>query len=266
MAVRSIEKGEAAKDSIIKATRCDPKAIEVWAMDLSSYDSVKAFAARADRELERIDVLLENAAVASVEWNWVLDNERMVTVNVVATFLLAFLLLPKLKATASRFRTTPRLTFVTSDTHFLVDFAEKDAPEGIFARLNDEAKSRPTQSERYPTTKLMQVFVVPFAPVIINCTNPGLCKSELARELDGLQVRAAKFLLARTAEEGSRNLIAGAVGGVDTHGQYLDMGKVTTPATVIVGRGGAEAQKRLYVELVEKLEKIAPGVVSNLYS
>lgn len=255
-------------------------------MDLSSYDSVKAFAARADRELERIDVLLENAAVASVEWNWVLDNERMVTVNVVATFLLAFLLLPKLKATASRFRTTPRLTFVTSDTHFLVDFAEKDAPEGIFARLNDEAKSRPTQSERYPTTKLMQVFVVremaarvlqsqsaggadntkPLPPVIINCTNPGLCKSELARELDGLQVRAAKFLLARTAEEGSRNLIAGAVGGVDTHGQYLDMGKVTTPATVIVGRGGAEAQKRLYVELVEKLEKIAPGVVSNLYS
>jgi len=273
IAVRSVEKGETAKRSIIQATGCEPKIIEVWSIDLTSYDSVKTFAERADRELDRIDVLLENAAVASLEWNWVLDNERMVTVNVVSTFLLAFLMLPKLKATAAQFNTKPRLTFVTSDTHFLVDFNEKDAPEGIFNRLNDKAKSMKNQSERYPTTKLMQVFIVremaahsykESTPVIINCTNPGLCHSELSRELDGMQVWVAKFLLARTSEEGSRNLIAGATGGLDTHGQYLDMGKVKTPATVVIGPGGAETQKRLYTELIEKLERIVPGVSANL--
>ncbi len=273
IAVRSVEKGETAKRSIIQATKCNPEIIDVWFIDLTSYDSVKAFAERADRELDRIDVLLENAAVASVEWNTVLDNERMVTVNVVSTFLLAFLMLPKLKATAAKFGTKPHLTFVTSDTHFLVDFKEKDAPEGIFNRMNDEAKSKKKQSERYPTTKLMQVFIVremaarlpkESTPIIINCTNPGLCHSELSRELDGMQVRVAKFLLARTSEEGSRNLIAGAVGGLDTHGQYLDMGKVKTPATVVVGPGGAEAQMRLYTELMEKLDKIVPGVSKNL--
>ncbi|KAK7934589.1 hypothetical protein PG985_000084 [Apiospora marii] len=84
------------------------------------------------------------------------------------------------------------------------------------------------------------------------------------RELDGLQVRVAKSLLARTAEQGSRNLIAGAVGGPDTHGQDLDMGKVTMPATVVVGHGGAEVQTRLYTELMEKLEVIAPGVAQNV--
>ncbi|ORY08960.1 hypothetical protein BCR34DRAFT_569260 [Clohesyomyces aquaticus] len=274
MAVRSVDKGEKAKAAIIQATGCDPKIIEIWTIDLTSYDSVKAFATRADRELERIDVLLENAAVASMEWNWVEDNERMVTVNVVSTFLLAFLMLPKLKATATKFNTKPRLTFVTSDTHFLVDFKEKDAQEGIFNRLNDKTKSLKNQSERYPTTKLMQVFLVremaarlsskESATVIINCTNPGLCHSELSRELDGIQIRVAKALLARSSEEGSRNLIAGAIGGLDTHGEYLDMGKVKTPATVVVGRGGAETQIRIYIELMEKLEKIAPGISGNL--
>ncbi|KAK7995745.1 Retinol dehydrogenase 13 [Apiospora marii] len=110
----------------------------------------------------------------------------------------------------------------------------KTRPRAFFRRLNDEVQSL-----------------------------PGLRKSELARELDGLRVRAAKFLLARTAEQGSRSLTAGAVGGPDTHGQYLDMGKVTTPATVVVGRGGAEIQTRLYTELMEKLEVIAPGVTQN---
>ena len=75
--------------------------------------------------------------------------------NVVSIFLLAFLMLSKFKATASKFGSKPHLTFVISDTHFLVDFKEKDAPEGIFNRLNDEAKSKKNQSERYPTTKLM---------------------------------------------------------------------------------------------------------------
>ncbi|KAI1841784.1 hypothetical protein JX265_007112 [Neoarthrinium moseri] len=273
IAVRSVEKGESAKRSIVQTTGCDPKVIDVWPIDLTSYDSVRTFADRVDRELDRVDVLLENAAVASVEWNWVLDNERMVTVNVISTFLLAFLVLPKLKETASKFNTKPHLTFVTSDTHFLVDFKEKDAPEGIFNRLNDKTKSIKNQSERYPTTKLIQVFIVremaarlakQSTSVIINCTNPGLCQSELSRELDGLQIRAAKFVLARTAEEGSRNLIAAAAGGNETHGQYLDMGKVKTPATVVVGAGGAETQRRLYTELMEKLDMIVPRVSANL--
>ncbi|ETS87251.1 hypothetical protein PFICI_01079 [Pestalotiopsis fici W106-1] len=273
IAVRSVEKGETAKRSLVQATHVDPSIIEVWPMDLASYESVQAFAERADRELERLDVLLENAGVASVEWNTVRDNERMVTVNVVSTFLLAFLLLPKLRATAARYNVKTHLTIVTSDTHFLIDFKEAEASEGIFNRLNNKEKSAGEVADRYPTTKLMQVFLVrelaarlplDSNSVIINCTNPGMCHSELSREIDSLQVRVLKFILARTSEQGSRNLVAGACGGAGTHGQYLDVGKVRTPATVVVGPGGEERQKRLYDELVKKLEKIVPGVTTKL--
>ncbi|KAI0146699.1 hypothetical protein BJ166DRAFT_69644 [Pestalotiopsis sp. NC0098] len=273
MAVRSVEKGEAARRTLLEATRARPDVVEVWPLDLASYDSVVAFAARAGRELRRLDVLLENAGVASVEWNTVMDNERMVTVNVVSTFLLAFLLLPQLKATAERFEVHTHLTVVTSDTHYLVDFEEAGAPGGIFDRLNDREASLKSMDDRYPTTKLMQVFVVrelaallPLESnsVIINCTNPGLCHSELSRELDSLQFRVLKFLLARSAEQGSRNLVAGACGGPDTHGQYLDVGRVRMPATVVVGDGGADRQRRLFEELTEKLEKIVPGVTTNI--
>ena len=61
--VRSLEKGEAAKKYIEESTKCDSRTVEVWPLDLCSYASVKAFAARASTDLERIDVLLANAAV-----------------------------------------------------------------------------------------------------------------------------------------------------------------------------------------------------------
>lgn len=273
MAVRYMNKGESAKDTILRTTGCERAKIQVWHMDLTSYESVKAFADRANRGLDRVDVFLANAAVAPVEWNWVADNERMVTVNVVSAFLLASLMLLKLIDTALKFDVTPRLSFVTSDTHYLVDFKEKDAPEGIFNRLNDKTKSLPNQGERYPTTKLMQVFIVhelasrlktESTSVIINCTNPGMCRSELARELSGFPARVATALLARTSEEGSRNLIAGAVGGLDTHGQYLDMATVRTPATVVACVDGNQTQKRLFIGLMEKLEKTSPGISAKL--
>lgn len=271
MAVRSLEKGEAAKKSIIDTTGCVSGIIEVWAIDLSSYDSVKSLADRASRDLERVDVLLENAGVASVEWNWVADNERMITVNVVSTFLLALLMLPKLQATATKFNTTPRLTVVTSDSHFMIDFDERNAPEGIFNKLNDKATAN--TRERYPTSKLIQIFIVrelaarlrekqaTTAPdVIINAVNPGMCKSELSRELDGLAISIMKFILARTTEAGSRTLVHGAAGGQETQGQYMDLGKVEQPATVVTGKGGKETQEKLFTELMAKLEVIVPGV------
>jgi NAD(P)-dependent dehydrogenase (short-subunit alcohol dehydrogenase family) len=37
--------------------------VEVWPVDLGSFESVKAFCRRAEKELKRVDVLLMNAAV-----------------------------------------------------------------------------------------------------------------------------------------------------------------------------------------------------------
>lgn len=59
IACRSREKGEAAKRDIETSTKRSG-AIEVWELDLQSYDSVKDFAKRT-LGLKRVDVVVENA-------------------------------------------------------------------------------------------------------------------------------------------------------------------------------------------------------------
>lgn len=270
IAVRSTNKGEAAKKDIEQSTKCNSSIIEVWPLDLRSYASVKAFAARASKDLPRVDVLLENAGVAMLRWVEAEGNELSLTVNVISTFLLALLMLPKLRETAAKYNTTPNLSTVVSDTHFFVDFKEGSAPEGIFNHMND--KSKVNWDERYPTSKLMQVFCVremaakragDTPPVTINMLNPGLCQSELSRE-GNARIKIMKFFLARTTEAGSRTLVAAAAAGPETHGEYMNMCKVTPTATVTQGVQGQKTQKKLWGELTGKLEEIEPGISRNL--
>ena len=185
LAVRNLEKGEAAKKDIDQSTGCGPDVVKVWQLDLASYQSVKDFAARATKELTRIDVLLENAAIAT--WNYAMseDNESTLTVNVVSTFLLAMLMLPKLKETARKFNVRPVLTVVSSEAHIFANWVEKTAPEGeLFNTMND--KKTASMVNRYSVSKLLEVFVVREIaertpaeryPVTLNCLNPGLCHS-----------------------------------------------------------------------------------------
>jgi hypothetical protein len=62
--------------------------------------------------------------------------------------------------------------------------------------------------------------------VTLNFLTPGLCHSELARDA-GWGLAIMKFFLARSTEVGSRTLIAAACAGHDSHGQYMDGGKIT---------------------------------------
>jgi NAD(P)-dependent dehydrogenase (short-subunit alcohol dehydrogenase family) len=185
LAVRNVEKGEAAKLDIDQSTGCGPDVVKVWHLDLASYQSVKDFAARATKELSRIDVLLENAAISTWTFTMAEDNESSITVNVVSTFLLALLMIPKLKETAQKFNIRPVLTIVSSEAHIFANWVEKTAPEGeLFKTMND--KKTASMVNRYPVSKLLEVFVVreiaertpaESYPITLNCLNPGLCKS-----------------------------------------------------------------------------------------
>ena len=109
----------------------------MWQLDLSSYESVKQFAKKAE-SLKRLDAVVENAGVIPVKFKTVEQDETTLTVNVVSTFLLGLLMLPKLRETASKFNTTPHLTIVSSEVHFFTSFPEKSSPN-IFDKLNDKA-------------------------------------------------------------------------------------------------------------------------------
>lgn len=61
--------------------------------------------------------------------------------------------------------------------------------------------------------------------VVINNVDPGLCHSELARELD-FDITIQKLLLARSAENGSRNYIIAASLETESNGKYISHGRI----------------------------------------
>jgi NAD(P)-dependent dehydrogenase (short-subunit alcohol dehydrogenase family) len=117
MAVRNVSAGETAKAEIEAATGTSGVA-EVWAIDLSSYESVKAFAKRAVADLERIDALIENAGVAAFDRTKAEGHLINITVNVISTLLLAVLLLPKMSDDAKKFGIVPHIVAVSSRVGF----------------------------------------------------------------------------------------------------------------------------------------------------
>lgn len=116
MAVRNLSLGEEAKAKIEESTGVANIA-EVWELDLASYVSVKEFAKKA-ADLDRIDALIENAGLAMSQGIFAEGHLLAVTVNVISTFLLAVLLLPKLKESAQKFNTEPHLSIVGSEVGF----------------------------------------------------------------------------------------------------------------------------------------------------
>jgi NAD(P)-dependent dehydrogenase (short-subunit alcohol dehydrogenase family) len=185
LAVRSLEKGEAAKQDIETSTGRQG-VLRVMQLDMASYKSVLSFAETVASELPRVDVALLNAGVIPGTWQMFEDDEATITVNVVSTFLLALALLPKLEETARTFSTRPTLTITASEVHAWAKFEERNAPDGgLFARLSEKPLAYDS-SERYQVSKLLEVFVVRALaerrsaaqiPVTINYVNPGLCHS-----------------------------------------------------------------------------------------
>jgi NAD(P)-dependent dehydrogenase (short-subunit alcohol dehydrogenase family) len=117
MAVRNVGAGEAAKAEIESSTQTSG-ILQVWPLDLSSFDSVKAFSKRITEQLDRVDGVIENAGVALLEFSLTEGCESTITVNVLSTLLLAVLLLPKLKESAKQFGILPHLSIIASETGF----------------------------------------------------------------------------------------------------------------------------------------------------
>lgn len=88
-------------------------------------------------------------------------------------------------------------------------------------------------SPRYPLTKLVEIFALRHLAellptsrtgVVMNLINPGLCKTSLSRNAPPAfqtKISSMKEQFGRTAEDGSRTLLHGAVAGKESHGTYL---------------------------------------------
>ncbi|CAK7208178.1 hypothetical protein SCUCBS95973_000015 [Sporothrix curviconia] len=231
MGVRSLDKGEAARRTLLDESNRSPDSIQVWQVDMADYASIQAFANRAASTLARLDGVLANAGIMSGKFYTLEDNESTITVNIVSTYLLFLLILPKMRETPGG---TSSFVVVNSALHYVASTNEialatvNGKPRTIFERLNspDEADMK----DRYNVSKLLVVLVTraldarlkqskkPGAAIIVNTPNPSYCKSALLRDMD--QTPPPEFL-ARTTEMGSRALVHGLLAGRESSGQYL---------------------------------------------
>lgn len=115
---RDVDKAEVARADIESSTG-RKGVVEAWHVDLGSFQSVKDFCGRAET-LGRLDVVVENAAIATGDFEEREGHESSITVNVISTFLMAAMLLPAMRKTAARFNVRPHICIVSSDAHVFV--------------------------------------------------------------------------------------------------------------------------------------------------
>lgn len=228
MAVRSVDKGNAAKATIEERTG-HKDVLDVWQLDMLDYDSIKAFATRVNT-LDRLDVALLNAGVYSGEfkkskYGW----EQTLQVNVLGTVLLSLLLLSKLKQSKTA-DYTPVLEIVGSGTHksAVLKDSVKTGTDPLEAYNNAADFS---SQKQYGTSKLFVQYAVrqmaalnKASDVTILAACPGACRSELSRDLDSFLINIARTIIfaiaMRTSEQGSRTFISGTTLGEKGHGQF----------------------------------------------
>ncbi|KAK8134438.1 hypothetical protein PG984_006450 [Apiospora sp. TS-2023a] len=232
LAVRTVSKGEEAKRSI-EASTGRQGVVEVWSLDLCSYASVQAFAERAATSLDRLDALVSNAGINISTFELAEDNESITTVNFVSTFLLAILLLPKLRETSLNQNKDAVLTFVGSFLHLVAKFEERKASNILEACADPKTTD---MSDRYNTSKLMELLATrelaeqltrstKTGNILASIVNPGSVRTNINRN-QPLFVRAVMFvvllIVGRPVEVGARTVVHPCAAGQESHGQYLD--------------------------------------------
>ena len=273
---RNTAKGEEAKTAVLASNLLSqkPPTIEVWPLDMARYDSVRAFGQRASQTLSCLDAVILNAGVDLRQFELAEGIESTLTVNVVSTFLLAQLVLPKLRETAETQGRDTNLTFVGSMIHIFAKTEQLvNAKRGqIFKTLSDPARTN--MDQRYSLSKLLLTMAHRdltvradksakggTSPVIINDVNPGWCKTALFRhETPGFGKKISERLMVRTGEQGARTLTHAASAGRQTHGQYVSECRVKPVSHFVQSKAGHQTQEKLGAELSEILESISPGV------
>ncbi|ATY66917.1 short-chain dehydrogenase reductase family [Cordyceps militaris] len=233
---RNQEKGKAAVADL-QSTSSGEATIEIWQLDLASYDSVVAFAKRT-KTLERMDYAVLNAGMSSA--------------------LLTALLLPVAKTKRAAQGGPTRITVTSSDVSSWTSFKEKTSVP-LFPALDKGASDL---TDRMMVSKLLSQFYiaelakrVPSSVVTINCATPGMVydtqfNREVDRTIGGRLVKPILRRLGYTADVGARHITDAALHHTneETHGQYLSTQKIKPMAPIIYTEEGKKVSAQLWKE------------------
>ena len=234
LAVRSEPRGQCALEDLSRGRDLKPNAIEVWKLDLGSYDSVIKFADRA-KTLDHLDLVILNAGIFKVSeaFHPSTGYEEDIQINYLSNTLLITLLLPTLIAKRRSATATPgRIVLVSSDLAGWCNF-----PERISSPLLPSFKHKMGKwdmAERYGASKLLgQLFLVELSKrvdpteALLTCCNPGMCYgSGLSHELPAVGrvvMWVTQRIVGRSCNVGARVYVhAAATLGKEVHGQYVE--------------------------------------------
>ncbi|KAF2243051.1 NAD(P)-binding protein [Trematosphaeria pertusa] len=159
LAVRSTDRGEEAAAPLRK-THSSAR-IDVWALDMLSYESIQAFVERCTTSLPRLDIAILNAGVILTGFNInrSTGHEVIFQVNYLSTALLATLMVPVLKDKSGH-HAPGRLTIVSSGMALLSKFANRGAVPLIPSFGDPKGWNLSAVAERYSVTKTMLLMFV----------------------------------------------------------------------------------------------------------
>jgi NAD(P)-dependent dehydrogenase (short-subunit alcohol dehydrogenase family) len=231
LAVRSQAKGDAAADQLRK--QFPAAKIEVWIVDMASYDSIRSFVKRCET-LEKLDFAILNAGLMVPRFIREESTKRELTlqVNYISTVMLGVLLLPLLQSKGPG-QDPGHLTLISSDTCYMAKLGPRAAGSGALFDTFDITGGKYDAYDNYSSTKIMQVMfidrlsdIISDDKVIVNTANPGLCSGTAF----GSDDNAWAFwifarLLGRSAAVGAHAYVdAACVKGKESHGSYVSEG------------------------------------------
>ncbi|KAI8297010.1 Short chain dehydrogenase yanD [Colletotrichum sp. SAR11_59] len=261
LAVRSLERGE---EAAAKLRKQHPGAtIDVWQLDMNSYDSIQAFARRAGSHISRIDIVILNAGIMKMSFskNSSTGHEETLQVNYLSTVLLAILLLPVLKAKRKPDGDPAHLTIVNAALTLAASFPNRDA-KPLLPSFDDP---KTFSSETYNSSKLLaHMFlwkladVVSADDVIVNLSDPAWCRgTALGRDAPGL-LRWGLWAFGatgRTPRVGASCFVDAVVNkGEESHGCFLMSWNIHPFAAFLYTSEGKNVTERLWAETLDELE------------
>jgi NAD(P)-dependent dehydrogenase (short-subunit alcohol dehydrogenase family) len=194
---RSRERGEATRERIAQHTGRD--AARIFLADMARLEDMRRVAATLRSELERIDVLLNNAGVTMLRREETADGfETTFGVNHLAPFVLTHGLMPRLLATPGA-----RIVNVASEAHKFARFALDDL----------QSERRYSAMRVYGASKLCNILFtrelarrLEGSDVSVHCLHPGAVATNLGANNGGIArvLLPVLALFFRTPAQGAR--------------------------------------------------------------
>ncbi|KAF2190707.1 hypothetical protein K469DRAFT_657234 [Zopfia rhizophila CBS 207.26] len=269
LAVRDQTKGGVAK-AAIEARTGKKGQMEVWELDMNSYDSILAFAERA-KALDHLDVAILNAGVRRVpfvqsKYGW----EEDLQVNTLSTVLLGLLILPKLKEAKKITAKLPVLEFTNSGLHQSAQIAPamREAANILEAHNTKETFNPGAQ---YGLSKLFLMYATnkiaaetSSGDVIITSVCPGAVGTDLGRDYNGISIKIGLAIISaifmRKPEQGARSVVSGTTLGERSHGRFWQHDVIQPIAPSVAGEGNKRTAEKIWIEIVTALAKDVPAV------